>query len=559
MPTPKPPQISPVPFSEEEEFEFAAQAERDQQFSVKDVPGGGALSYMGDVLKNAPGSALRLAGGIASLPVTGPMFLGRAMYDVGKATMGDTGPLSETAGAIGGHFKQRYGSFDNAAETIRTDPVGFAADWLPVGGFGASRLGAAGVPGAAKAASFMSKADPTRLGLAVAESGLHGIGNRLERRALTTYEKATGFEPQGEVNPRRSAAEKSKAARAGLEAGLTISPVPSNISLTERATTGKTGTLTGDLWGNIQKLWGKSPATVNANSLRYLEPEVVNKSTHKMAILEAKANEEISSTVAELEGQGYNLSKAGREQLAQQAMDHVLKKVSATPEVLQAMQEMRDFEARTPLGHPDLPTDVMVSDIMTPKMIQQRKQTLRAGQGFGGSMLDSKITDTKLKEAFQKAMAHELMSKLEEWAPELKNLNETSAGRKLMMDALGQYVDKINQSSTLASKAWAVGRIGGAGVGGAAVGGGVGAATAVLAAFALGRPSVRTSLARAMYQSSKISERAAKKAGQFRLTTSSIPEAATAAQRYLIEPQRETSKSGRPIISNDGGKTWEYE
>jgi hypothetical protein len=534
------------------------------QLSSKDFPGGGVYDYFKEMAGNAPASAGRLAANIITAPVALTELapkLGKAAYEVISQP---ANPASWTTGkqlasGVGQYASERYGSGENILNTIKTDPFGVGADVIGAAEGGAGGLARMGVPGMARAASLVSKADPVRMVAAGAESTLSGLGKWMQGQAIKTYEKASGFEPSGITDPRHAAAEKIKAAQAGLEAGLTISPVPSKISLQERATTGRTGTLTGDLWGNLQQLWGKTPTTVQAQSLRYIEPQIRNKSVHKMAILEAKANEDIAGVISGLEKQGYSLSNAGREELAQQAMDHVLKKISATPDVIAAVKEMRDYEAKVPLSHPDLPPSVTVSSMMSPKQMQARKQTLRAGQGFGKSPLESKLTDTTLSDAFQKAMAHELMAKLEEWAPELKQLNEKSGGRKLMMDALGQYVNRLNKGETLANKAWAVGRLGGAGVGGAAIGGSSGAAVAVLAAFALGKPSVRTSLARALYQASKLSEKASSWAGEIRTTTSSIPEAVTGMQRFGVEPTRETSKSGKPIISNDGGKTWEYE
>jgi len=87
----------------------------------------------------------------------------------------------EKANAVGGVYRDRYGSVEALKNTIATDPVGFAADVSTITG-----VGAAAAPGrAGQVLGTVSRVtDPTRVIAApVAAAGRAGI-NALERTAI---------------------------------------------------------------------------------------------------------------------------------------------------------------------------------------------------------------------------------------------------------------------------------------------------------------------------------------------------------------------------------------
>lgn len=105
--------------------------------------------YLGETVSNIPGSAAAMVGGMYEAitnPIQTAKGLGLAAYggarNVAEATL-PTGAFEaiksiedpetakqavEVANAIGGIYKDRYGSVNQLLDTIRTDPVGAAAD-----------------------------------------------------------------------------------------------------------------------------------------------------------------------------------------------------------------------------------------------------------------------------------------------------------------------------------------------------------------------------------------------------------------------------------------------
>ncbi len=118
------------------------------------------LDYANDTLSNVPGSAMKLAKGIGTAlmhPIDTAEGLGKVVTGtVQNMTPGYVTPdrpgYSKEADAAWGALKDRYGSPHAIAESIRTDPVGVAADISAVAG-GVSGL-AKGVGVAADAANF---------------------------------------------------------------------------------------------------------------------------------------------------------------------------------------------------------------------------------------------------------------------------------------------------------------------------------------------------------------------------------------------------------------------
>lgn len=109
----------------------------------------------GEALSNVPSSAVNFAKGIVQ-PILHPIDTGKAIFDAGyglaskaAGAMGMQQDPQEkaadeaTVDAIGGHFKERYGSLDALKKTLGTDPVGAMADAslaLTGGGSAAARV-----------------------------------------------------------------------------------------------------------------------------------------------------------------------------------------------------------------------------------------------------------------------------------------------------------------------------------------------------------------------------------------------------------------------------------
>lgn len=122
-------------------------------------------SYLGQTLRNAPGSLGGLLSGIGGI-IAHPIETAK---NVGKLAIGTAGKLipgtpeagskmaqyEALAGGVGSQLKQRYGGASNIAETFKTDPFGTAAD---VAGLLTGAGGLAKTAGTlAKSASLVSK------------------------------------------------------------------------------------------------------------------------------------------------------------------------------------------------------------------------------------------------------------------------------------------------------------------------------------------------------------------------------------------------------------------
>ncbi len=203
----------------------------------KDQPnaGAGVLKYATDTLSNIPGSALKLAGGVVhslAHPVDTAETLGKVVTGTAQnMTPGYVTPdrpgYSKEADAAWDALKDRYGSPHAFAESLRTDPVGVAADISAVVGgvSGLARGGAAladatgRLPNVASAASRVADVsgaisdatNPMNLvtkpagyvakaaGKGVLRSALPGIGGRAERYGATPataiLEQTSGVTP----------------------------------------------------------------------------------------------------------------------------------------------------------------------------------------------------------------------------------------------------------------------------------------------------------------------------------------------------------------------------
>ena len=164
-------------------------AEKDFSKKVTGIDGGRKRSEIptersvGGFVSNIPSSAGRLVGGIADM-VMSPISTARSMFDLfGGVVMKAIPEYSDpnqtpeqkanverainTANAVGGFFKERYGSLDKIKTTLYNDPVGAAADLsilFTAGGAAATRAAVAsrapivagtmaGLPGMEAAAS----------------------------------------------------------------------------------------------------------------------------------------------------------------------------------------------------------------------------------------------------------------------------------------------------------------------------------------------------------------------------------------------------------------------
>jgi len=117
-----------------------------------------------EAIKNVPESASKFVGGVVQA-VTSPIQTLTGILDAGAGALRNTLPKGvvsfidqfdtnpqatqravETANAIGGMYKDRYGSYEGIKRTFAEDPVGAAADLstlLTGGGAAATKLGAA--------------------------------------------------------------------------------------------------------------------------------------------------------------------------------------------------------------------------------------------------------------------------------------------------------------------------------------------------------------------------------------------------------------------------------
>lgn len=109
------------------------------------VGGQKVLDYAQETLSNIPGSAVKLAGNIGQA-VLHPAQTGKALLDTATGVVQKMNPASVPpipggdsdkrphADAAGKALKERYGSLRAIAETVKTDPVGAAADASVVAG-----------------------------------------------------------------------------------------------------------------------------------------------------------------------------------------------------------------------------------------------------------------------------------------------------------------------------------------------------------------------------------------------------------------------------------------
>lgn len=91
-----------------------------------------AIDFAGETLSNVPGSAVNAAKDIGRA-VIHPVETATNMADLGMGVMQKLGVLSGTdyekyPEAVGKFLVDRYGSVDNALNTLKTDPVGMALD-----------------------------------------------------------------------------------------------------------------------------------------------------------------------------------------------------------------------------------------------------------------------------------------------------------------------------------------------------------------------------------------------------------------------------------------------
>lgn len=170
----------------------------------------GPLEYTLDTISNIPGSAVKFGQDIAQVishPIdtlqgvgeVGGGALRKGIRSVAPGLLEKIDPYNpikspeelqraeQMAGAVGGIFKQRYGSSDAALDTFRTDPVGVAGDVASAltGAGGAAKL-ASKLPrmaAAAKAAEALSRAgsavDPLQVAGRVGGKAAAIAGNKL--------------------------------------------------------------------------------------------------------------------------------------------------------------------------------------------------------------------------------------------------------------------------------------------------------------------------------------------------------------------------------------------
>lgn len=178
--------------------------------------------YLGETVSNIPGSAAAMAGGMYEAitnPIQTAKGLGLAAYggarNVAEATL-PTGAFEaiksienpevaqqavQVANAIGGIYKDRYGSVNQLLDTIRTDPVGAAADLSII--FSGGAAATTKLPTVSKALGTVGRVmDPVgALAGKAVETGARataGVINNLATSAQTRYlnEMAAGYGPE---------------------------------------------------------------------------------------------------------------------------------------------------------------------------------------------------------------------------------------------------------------------------------------------------------------------------------------------------------------------------
>ena len=185
------------------------------------------------MVKNAPSSAMRFAGGLYDV-ITSPVQTAKGVLDIGAGAIQSVLPQTvvdwvnrfeanpeagrqvvEAARAAGGVIADRWGGYENIKRTLAEDPVGAMADLstLLTGGASAARLTSRVVPGATGVATTLDRAAtltnpisavtvPAQKALAFKEAVLPG--------KLTKQKEAN--------------AVRDATLRAGLEEGYMVTP-----------------------------------------------------------------------------------------------------------------------------------------------------------------------------------------------------------------------------------------------------------------------------------------------------------------------------------------------
>jgi hypothetical protein len=283
-----------------------------------DVPpptsSGGALQYAKDTISNIPSSAGKLLGNVGSalahpgdtLRAIGSIPVGlaeKAGVPMPKPGPGET-DAAQNLDAMWDAVKKRYGSPHAIAESIRTDPVGVAADISAVaGGIGGLAKGGAAVADAAnlgRVASGASKladvagtvSDVTNpmnavtkpigaiakaTGKGVVRSALPGLGGKAERYgaspATSVLENTSGLTPEAVKQSALAHISNLKqkldtltqqAAAAGNE--MDLAPAR-KVILNEMQTVAKNNGLTDDLKPMLDQLTKAKPGFAGSQSI----------------------------------------------------------------------------------------------------------------------------------------------------------------------------------------------------------------------------------------------------------------------------------------------------
>jgi len=143
----------------------------------------GFLDYATSTVKNVVPSAGRFAGGIWDM-VSQPLTTAKNMYGLGSSVIslvrdGEQGN-EQLARDVGEFFADRYGGFENVAQTLRDDPIGFLADAsmiLTGGAMISARVPTVMAGAVAKNINKVAKAiDPINVTTKVTAMGLKGGG-----------------------------------------------------------------------------------------------------------------------------------------------------------------------------------------------------------------------------------------------------------------------------------------------------------------------------------------------------------------------------------------------
>ena len=190
-----------------------------KQYALSEVPG--------QAISNIPASAKRFAGGLYEA-VTSPLQTAKGVLDIGAGALQKALPESvvnfvnqfegnpaaaaravEAANAVGGLFKDRYGSYEGIKRTLAEDPVGAAADL--------STLLTGGSAATARIAPALSKTLQTA---SVATNPL-SVVTKPAQAALATKEKLfpSQITKEQELNAVRDAT-----LRAGQQEGYVVTP-----------------------------------------------------------------------------------------------------------------------------------------------------------------------------------------------------------------------------------------------------------------------------------------------------------------------------------------------